>query len=255
MKLRIIHTVTTICLTALLLLSASCKTTDITGVFTGAPSYTPSTYGTDALLKILENPDSSKNDGKAAATELSNRTLDESDAQRLVDTLGINHASAVQVQILKTIQTKDLFPLRTALVERMPQITDADAAVECAIAITQFTDDDDVLYDFASDLILNSPHPKVRARATRLLTTYGTDAEPVFLEALETEKSATAATVMCNFLGKHGSDQSFEILEQIANDVDRAYDTDDFLETKYNAESVRAVAVATVESIKRNERR
>ena len=99
--------------------------------------------------------------------------------------------------------------------------------------------------------MLKGTYAAQRARAARLIANaFPEYAERLFIKALETETSASAATLMCEFLAQQGTDKSLPVLDEIANNVTRVYQPDRHLDVKTTAESVRAAAVRGVERLR-----
>ncbi len=229
---------------AMVLLTSSCETIG------GRASFAPSTYGTEALKNVLRDPMHTRRDGVASAKELQTRTLSEKDGRELLAFVRTSPHTSVKVDLLKTMSTRQMAYLKPDLLKFLSKSGNAQVTAECVATISSFIDDDDELLAFMSSLLLNSPHPNVRARSARLLSSFGKEAEGVFIQSLKKETSASAATVMCETLHKIGSEACFPILQQIANDVDRPFEPDSYLGKRANAATVRATAVVTVETIK-----
>jgi hypothetical protein len=216
----------------------------------GKSSYDPASYGTKALLSMVASADSTASDAAAAAKELANRRLTEEEGRQLFQALQAQPKEKVRVAILKTIAAKQLDYLREPVVAYALKAPDEDTAVEAAVtAIALTTEQEDALKS-AAGFLLKGKFPAQRARAAKLVaTTFPEYAERLFVRALEKETSASAATLMCEFLAQKGSPACLPTLESIANDVGRKYEADKWLGVKTDSESVRAAAVRGVERL------
>ncbi len=235
--------------TVISLFLVSCKNMNV-GMVTGKPSYEPSTYGTEALKKVIKDPAVSKRDGVAAAEALAGRKLNAKDGAELLELLKLNRHSAINVALLQTMVKQDMIYLRDDLKACQPQAIDPDTAAELAATVYSFIEDDNDRFEFMKGLLLGSQHANVRARAVRVLSSYKERSEDAFITALEKESSASAAAVMCGALGEFGSAKSEKILDTVANEVNRSYVSDSTLGEKATAETVRAAAVKAQEALK-----
>ncbi len=217
-------------------------------MLSGKPSFDPSTYGTTALKQVIRNPEVSRRDGVAAAEELATRTLGVEDGYELFELMKLNKHSSITVALLQTIAKQNMGYLRNDLQSHQADIRDPDTAAESASTVYQFIHDDAEKFEFMKNLLLNSSHANVRARAVRVLSSYNEEAEDAFIAALEHETSASAATAMCEALQKFGTPKSLTIINKIANDIHRVYVADNVLGERATAETVRAAAVRAHES-------
>ena len=219
----------------------SCKTVNVNAM------------GSRLLMDTVKSGDASTRDAVAAANEIGNRVLTEQDGNAVFDLLVFNRAPDVNVALLKTMQKANLAYLCAKLVDYFPKIEDPDTAVECAATIVKFTSDTDMVLQFVRGIMLENKHAKVRFRSAKfMMEFYKADAEALFIQALQKEKSASTATLMCSALNEIGTQASLPILEEMANDKQRFYDSDHFGEASANAETVRAAAVMASENLKRN---
>jgi len=210
----------------------------------GKPTYDPSTYGTAALLDTVRSGQSSASDAEAAAQELGKRKLSEADGYALIGALkGQQHRKA-RVAILQTITTHKMTFLFKDLAVYSLKVPDAETGVEAAMAVVALAPGADTVLAYSKAMLVKAQFAEVRARAARLIvTSFADNAEPLFIKAVENEKSASAATFMCEYLAQKGSAESADILNRIANDVNRIYETDSYLGTKTTSETVRGAAV------------
>jgi len=127
---------------------------------------------------------------------------------------------------------------------------DADTAVEASVTAIALTTEPEDALKAAAAFLLKGKFAAQRARAAKLVaTTFPEYAERLFVRALEKETSASAATLMCEFLAQKGSAACLPTLEEIANNVTQKYKADKHLGIKTDAESVRAAAVRGVERL------
>lgn len=216
----------------------------------GKSSYDPTSYGTKALLSTVSDPDSTGSDAAAAAKELKNRRLTEDDGQQLFAALKKQSKAKVRVAILQTIAAKQLTYLRTSVAAYALKAPDEDTGVEASITAIALTEEPTDALKTAAAFLLKGPYAAQRARAARLIaTSFPEYAERLFVKALEKETSASAATLMCEFLAQKGSAACLPTLEEIANNVTQKYKADKHLGIKTDAESVRAAAVRGVERL------
>lgn len=226
---------------------ASCATMSD---WVGKSSYDPSSYGTKALLETVGSPDSTGSDAAAAAAELANRRLTEEEGQQLFGFLKTQKKLKVRLVILQTIAAKQLTYLRNPVAAYALKAPDDDTGVEAAVTAIALTTDPEEALKISAAFLLKGPYAAQRARAARLIaTTFPDSAERLFIRALKTETSASAATLMCEFLAQKGSYDSLPTLEAIANDVTKEYKADKWLEVKTDSDSVRAAAVRGVERL------
>lgn len=229
-------------------LLVSCKTMSM---ITGNPSYDPSTYGTAALMETIGSTESTTGDSEGAAKELAKRKLSKTDGQTMLGLLKDQKNRKTRLALLRTMAAQNMTYLRDDLVAYVPTAPDAETATEAAMTVVALTADSAAAFDFAKTTLLTGAFPQLRARAARLLAgSFPTEAESLFIQALDKETSASAATFMCEFLAQKGGSASFEILDKIGNDVTRPYQTDEFLGVKTTAETVRAAAVRGAERLR-----
>lgn len=234
---------------ALLLTSCATMTANMTNLI-GKSSYDPASYGTQALLTTVANPDSTSSDSIAAAKELVNRRLTEEEGQQLFAAVKKQSKSKVRVAILRTIAAKQLTYLRSSVASYALQAPDEDTGVEASITAITLTSEPEDALKTAAAFLLKGTYAAQRARAARLVaTSFPEYAERLFVKALEKETSASAATLMCEFLAQKGSRACLPTLEKIANNVTQKYKADKHLGIKTDAESVRAAAVRGVERL------
>lgn len=216
----------------------------------GKSSYEPASYGTKALLNMVASSESTGSDAAAAAKELATRRLTEEDGQQLFEALQNQQKEKVRVAILKTIAAKQLDYLREPVASYALTAPDEDTAVEASVtAIALTTEPSDALKSAAA-FLLKGKFAAQRARAAKLIaTSFPEYAERLFVRALEKETSASAATLMCEYLAQKGSPSCLPTLEDIANDVGKKYQADKWLGVKTDSESVRAAAVRGVERL------
>lgn len=226
---------------------ASCATmSDLVG----KSSYDPSSYGTKALLETVASEDSTASNAAAAAQELANRRLSPEEGQQLFNALKTQKKEKVRIAILQTISAKQLTYLCKPVAAYALKAPDDDTGVEAAVTAVSLTSDPDEALKMAAAFLLKGPYAAQRARAARLIaTTFPGAAEKLFIQALKTETSASAATLMCEYLAQKGTPDSLPTLEAIANDVGKKYEADKWLGVKTDADSVRAAAVRGVERL------
>ncbi len=169
----------------------------------GKPTYDPTTYGTTALLDAIRSGQSSAGDAEAAAQELARRKLSEEDGYALMGALkGQQHRKA-RVAIIKTIKTQKLNFLFKDMAIYSTTAPDAETGIEAAMAVVALAPGADSVLAYARGMLVKAKYGEVRARAARLIvTSFADHAEPLFIKALESEKSASAATFMCEFLAQ-----------------------------------------------------
>lgn len=215
---------------------------------TDKPSYNPMAYGTGALLNTVASEKSSSCDARGAAQELADRKLSESDGRILMKSLCTQKHGAVRVAILKTMLSQQMSYIYPDLVEYLSSAPDPETGIEAASTAVALAPDADAVMQLSKGLLLNGKFPEIRARAANLIASnFADQAEPLFIQALNKETSASAATFMCEYLAQKGTKASYAILDNIANDVMRKYDIDKFLGVKTTAETVRAAAVRGAE--------
>ncbi len=236
---------------ALALLLTSCATMSANMAnLVGKSSYDPASYGTKALLATVADPDATASDATAAAKELVQRRLAEDEGQQLFEALKKQSKAKVRVAILQTIAAKRLAYLRTSVAAYAVKAPDEDTGVEASVTAIALTEEPADALKTAAAFLLKGPYAAQRARAARLVaTSFPEYAERLFVKALEKETSASAATLMCEFLAQKGSDACLPTLEGIANNVAQKYTADKHLGIKTDAESVRAAAVRGVERL------
>lgn len=240
--------VVTVCLPLVSLLVSSCSTVSN---LVGKPTYDPASYGTGALIDTIQSPESNSTDAAAAAKQLAQRNLSEAEGRELMDTLLALKNWKVRVALLQTMATKQMTYLREDLAAYAMEAPDSESAVEAAVTVVALTSDQLAAAKFAGKLLLQGTYPAQRARAARLIAnTFPEYAEKLFIKALEKETSASAATLMCEYLAQKGGSASLPVLDGIANDVTRIYQTDNFLDVKTTSESVRAAAVRGAERLR-----
>ncbi len=217
----------------------------------GKTTYDPASYGTAALIETASSPKSVTSDAVAAARQLSKRNLTEEDGAKLLDALLTQRNWKVRVALLETMANKQMTYLRDELAEYALEAPDPETAVQAGVTVMALTSDQEKALKFASGLLSKGLYPAQRARAARLIANaFPEYAEPLFIKALEDETSASAATLMCEYLAQKGTENSFPVLEEIANNVTRIYQTDKYLDVKTTSESVRAAAVRGVERLR-----
>lgn len=231
-----------------------CKTTDVQKTFNkavGRASFAPATYGTDALLEVIEDPDHSKADAVAAATQLSSRALTDAHCTRLVSALKNQMSEKVEVAVLKTIAAQQMDESLKDLISFFPTAVGPESSAEAASVIMTFLPSDNHRFGFMAKYGIRSVQPNVRARAAKYLASFGERSVPIWISALKTETSASAALAMCEGLHKFGGNDAFPPLQTIQNDVERIFKTDAHLgEEKVTSDMVRAAAVKAVEDLR-----
>lgn len=233
-----------IALSCLLLLTSCASMSSIIGKTT----YDPASYGTEALIETARSPKSVNSDAIAAAKQLAKRTLTEEDGRALYAALLEQKSWKVRVALLQTMAEKQMTYLRDDLAAYALEASDPETAVESGITVMALTTDQVAALKFAGKLLLEGIYPAQRARAARLIANaFPEYAERLFIKALEDETSASAATLMCEFLAQKGTEKSFPVLKEIANNITRVYQTDKYLDVKTTSESVRAAAVRGTE--------
>lgn len=217
----------------------------------GKTTYDPASYGTAALIETASSPKSVTSDAVAAAKQLAKRNLTEAEGRSLLDALLAQQNWKVRVALLQTMAEKQLVYLRDDLAAYALDPPDSESAVESGVTVMALTADQQQALKFAGKLLLQGKYPAQRARAARLVANaFPEYAERLFIKALETENSASAATLMCEFLAQKGTEASLSVLDGIANNVTRVYQPDRHLDVKTTAESVRAAAVRGVERLR-----
>ncbi len=228
------------------LIMCSCSTT-----LTGRPTYDASTYGTSALLDMVSSTQSSAGDAEAAAKELAKRKMTAADGAKLLSALQIQPHRKARVALLKTITTQGMTCLYGGLVTYSSAAPDAETAIETATTVVSLAPNEEAVFEYSKATLLTAKFSEVRSRAARLIVSNFPDrAEPIFIQALGQEKSASAATYMCEYLAQKGSSSSFTILNSIANDVARTFEADSYLGTKTTSETVRGAAVRGAERLR-----
>lgn len=226
---------------------ASCATMSD---WVGKSTYDPTSYGTKALLETVGSPESTGSDAAAAAAELANRRLTEEEGQQLFNYLKTQKKEKARLAILQTIAAKQLTYLRNPVAAYALKAPDDDTGVEAAVTAISLTSDPEEALKMSAAFLLKGPYAAQRARAARLVAmTFPDSAEKLFIRALKTETSASAATLMCEFLAQKGTQDSLPTLEAIANDVTKEYQADKWLDVKTDSASVRAAAVRGVERL------
>ncbi len=231
------------------LILASCKTLNV-GALGGKPSYDPKSYGTEALMQVIRQPSVSRRDGVSAAEELAHRTLTPEQGAQLLELLKLNRHSEINIALLKTMSSHNMDYLLDDMIAYQPRARDPETAAEAAAFIYQYIYDDVDRFEFMESLLLQSPHPNVRARAARVLASFNEMSEDAFILALGKEKSASVAMVMCQSLHSAGTEKSIAVLHAVANDVNRVFETDAFLGERATSVTVRAAAVQALEALK-----
>ncbi len=218
---------------------------------TGKPSFDPASYGTTALIQTVRSPSSNSSDATAAARQLARRAMTEQEGRELMAALRrLKHGKA-RVAVLETMASLNMTYLREELVEYAQNPPDSASAVAAASTVVALTDSPRDVLRFAADILINGSFPAQRARSARLVATgFPEYAERLFIRALDKETSASAATLMSEFLAQKGTDRSLSILTEIANNVNRRYQADNHLGVKTDADSVRSAAVRGVERIR-----
>lgn len=230
------------------LLFASCATMSN---LVGKPTYDPSSYGTAALIETVRSPQSVTSDATAAAKQLAQRTLSEEEGRELMDVLQENKNWKVRVALLQTMAAKHMTYLREDLAAYALEAPDSETAVAAATTVVELTSDQVEVLRFSTKLLIASAYPAARARSARLIAdAFPEYAERVFVKALDEETSASSATLMCEFLAQKGSSECLPVLDEIANNVTRVYQIDNYLGVKTTSESVRAAAVRGSERLK-----
>lgn len=236
------------CLPVALLMSVSCGTLSN---LIGKPTYDPASYGTTALIQTVRSPKSNSSDSTTAARQLALRNLSEKEGRELMTALVEHKDWRTRVALLKTMQAKQMTYLRDELAAYSLKAPDAETAVEASATVVALTADSTEALTFSTALLMNGKYPEVRARSARLITTnFPESAEEIFSDALKNETSASAATFMCEFLAQKGSAKSLQLLDEIANNVNRQFKADNLLGVKTSAESVRAAAVRGAERLR-----
>lgn len=236
---------------AIILFPLCCASCASMSSLVGRTTYDPASYGTRALIETVRSPKSVTSDAVAAARQLADRNLTEEEGAQLLDALLGHGNRKVRVALLQTMAAKDMRYLRNDLAKFAMDAPDAESAVEAAVTVMLLTDDQMEALKFVGRLLLQGKYPAQRARAARLIANaFPEYAERLFIKALDEETSASAATLMCEFLAQKGTVKSLPVLDGIANNVTRIYQTDNYLEVKTTSESVRAAAVRGAERLR-----
>ena len=187
-----------------------------------------------------------------AVETLAEREMGRQDGQLLMRAAMEHPSQEVKIEILTAIgmqRLRYLYPVLIAFVTEAetPQI--AVRSLDAAVAVAT---EDKVLYRDLSRMTLTAERAEVRARAGMQLTKrFPFESEPVFIEALEEETSASVAAMMTEYLAMKGTRKSLSILEEISNDIDRAFVADEFLGKTFTAELVRGGAVQAVQRLRK----
>ena len=217
----------------------------------GKPTYDPSSYGTGALIETIRSPKSVASDATAAANQLAKRSLTEEEGHELMAALLELRSSKPRVALLQTMAAKQMTYLRDNLVDYALDAPDPDTAVQAGVTVMELTSDQAEAMKFAARLLLEGTYDAQRARAARLIAAaFPEQAERLFIKSLDKETSASAATLMCEFLAQKGTSASLPVLDGIANNVTRVYHADNYLDVKTTSESVRAAAVRGAERLR-----
>ncbi|HOR77705.1 MAG TPA: hypothetical protein PLG04_02725 [Anaerolineaceae bacterium] len=237
---------------AMNLVVLSCASCASMSSMIGKTTYDPASYGTAALIETASSPKSVTSDAVAAARQLAKRNLTEEEGLKLRDALLAQGNWKVRVALLQTMAEKQMTYLRDDLAEYAMEAPDAETAVQAGVTVMALTSDQEKALKFAGTLLIKGLYPAQRARAARLIAnTFPEYAERLFIKALEDETSASAATLMCEFLAQKGTEKSLPVLDGIANDVARIYQADKYLDNvKTTSESVRAAAVRGAERLR-----
>jgi hypothetical protein len=234
-----------------LLFLSACNTTFPFKQEKTEPAFDPATYGTQAMIAMLHDPERSEADALLAVEEIMKRRMGVEDGLFLMRAVQVQPSSKVKLEILTAIGTLRLAYLYPELMEYVPETQDPQLATRALDAAVAVMKDDRLLHKDLSRLLLTAELPAVRARAGMQLTKrFPFETEPVFLLALETEESATVAAMMTEFLAVKGTKASLPVLEAISNAIDRTYVEDDFLGKKFNAAAVRGGAVQGVQRLR-----
>ncbi len=218
--------------------------------FASCSTFNPAAVGTDALVTMTGSSDAKTSDAKKAALHLSDRKLSEADGRKIMTSLQSQNDADVCVALLKTINVKKMTYLREDLENYLLKSHPAKVTAEAANTILSMITEPNEALALGVKLIPNE-HAEVRARAAQLLVKFPVETvEPLFIKALETESSATVATYMCEFLAQKGTEASLPILNKIANDTNRKFTSDKYLNISAQADSVRAAAVRGAERLK-----
>lgn len=221
-------------------------------VFMGCSSLNPSTYGTNALVDLLAKEDISGSDGVTIAKELRSRNIEEIDRKTLC---GIPSrkalASEARVEIIKTLEGKEIVECADILRELAIKDADPDVAVAAGVAYYSLIVSDEEKISFLKES-LTSSHAQSRMRAAKALKRFGSDSEDSLIESLSKETSASAAYAMCEALADFATGKSITALEKLANDLTRDFESDKFPPTnsKISSDMLRIFVVKTVEESK-----
>ena len=217
----------------------------------GKATYDPTSYGTGALIQTVASPESVTSDAVAAARELANRNLTGKDGAQLMEALLSQKNAKVRVALLQTMAARQMTFLRNDLKKYALDAPDPQSAVEAGVTVMSLMEDQAEALKFSAAMLLKGLYPAQRARAARLIANaFPEYAEQLFIRALKDETSASAATLMCEYLAQKGTSKSLPILNDIANDITRVYQADKYLDNvKTSADSVRAAAVRGVERL------
>lgn len=215
------------------------------------PAFDPETWGTRALISVLHDPQRSVEDAQKAAKALADRRMGEEDGRYLMEAAMQHPSEEVKLEILTTIGARGLrylYPILMAFVAEAASPPIAVRALDAGVALAS---GDPELYQDLSRLLLTAEKPEVRVRAGMQLTKrFPFESEPVFIEALEDEVSASVAAMMTEYLALKGTRKSLPVLEDVSNDIQRVYLEDDFLGKTFTAESVRGGAVKAVQRLR-----
>lgn len=218
------------------------------------PTYDPETFGTRALISILHDPLRSKEDALLAVETLNEREMGREDGVFLMRAAMEHPSEEVKLQILTAIGRQRLRYLYPVLMSFVGEATSAQIAVRALDAAVAVSREDKVLYRDLSRLILTAERAEVRARAgVQLTKRFPFESEEVFVEALEDEASASVASMMTEYLAMKGTRLSLPILEEISNDIERVYATDEFMGKSFTSESVRGGAVQAVQRLRKKQ--
>lgn len=218
-------------------------------MLTGEPSYAPQTYGTEALIKILEDDGTGRVDGIAAASELTKRSTSDEQLERIASLLkrpGIHPET--KLAIIELLKYKNAGGLKDVVKDAIPYQDDQRVAAAAVSFIVNYLSTDESV-ETVEGLLSASPHPLVRYRSASYLSNYPKVASQCFVDALKKEDSATTAYVLAEFLVSNHVEPSLDLLKEIANDIERKYDEDDYSGSKCTANDVRAIAVQGVEQL------
>jgi len=215
------------------------------------PTYDPATYGTGALIGLLLDPERIEPDALLAAETLADRRMGKEDGLALMLAVRTQSYENVRLEVLNTIGTHQLSYLYSDLMAYVEEAEQPQTAVRALDAASAVQRRDRPLFQDLSRLLLQAEKPEVRVRAGILLTKrFPYEAEPVLIEALKDEESATVAAMITEYLSQTGTRRSLPILEQVSNDIGRVFVEDAFLGKPFTAESVRGGAVQGVQRLR-----